>query len=244
MSSLDQLDRTILLCRDYVENSLSDDAIAESFRSLRILCVADERNLSSHSGQTCLTTLVALLSRMGIQVALAIPEISMILPQPPFVRASLRESLLASSNTLMTGAAVQLHDAAQTPDLVFVFGDSEVGNNTYPPTWRLSGGDWHGAIAQETTCSAPGWTTHWPIGAMVSAALGACEAFKHAVRRLPLRNEGDQVFFEPSSACNWDFGFVATPEGGLDLGQIDIVSAGAISQATRSMRCSACQIFE
>jgi hypothetical protein len=230
MSTLAQLDRTILLCRDYVEDGLSNDAIAESFESLRVLCVADERNLSSHSGQSCLTTLVALLSRMGMQVTLAIPEISVILQQPPFLGAFLRKTLLAWSNTLVTAAGVQLHDGEDKPDLVFILGDSQAEQNPCP-AWRLGGGDWSGTITQEPAARVHVWRAHWPVGAMVSAALAAGEAFKHVIRRLPFRNREDKVFFEPSSASNWDFGSVGVPEGVLDLGEVDIVSAGAISQA-------------
>jgi hypothetical protein len=39
------------------------------------------------------------------------------------------------------------------------------------------------------------------------------------------------VFFEPSPDSNWDFGSIPIPTGKLDLGEVDIVSAGAISQA-------------
>lgn len=195
MNMVTQLDRTLLLCRDYIHDGLSHEAIAASFVSLRVLCVADLRNLSTHSGQTCLATLVALLSRMGIRVALAIPETSLILPQPPFVGNLLRESLCDSSNQLLAGAEVEIWDGEVKPDLMFVLGDSrevETGN----PWWRLGGSDWGGVI--ERGGMAPRWTAHWPVGAMVSAALGAGEAFKHAIRRLPFRNPEDQIFFENS----------------------------------------------
>jgi len=52
------------------------------------------------------------------------------------------------------------------------------------------------------------------------------------MRCLPLRNHEDHIFFEPSVASNWDFGSIGIREGELDLGEVDIVSAGAITQAT------------
>jgi hypothetical protein len=67
MSAIEQLDRTILLCRDYVSDEVSDASICQSLQSVHVLCVADAANLSSHSGQSCLTTVVSLLSRMGMQ---------------------------------------------------------------------------------------------------------------------------------------------------------------------------------
>ena len=230
MSVIEQLDRTILLCRDYLSDIVSNGQICQSFQSVRVLCVADKLNLSSHSGQTCLTTTVALLSRMGMQVSLAIPEVSISRRQPPFQGTGLRDSLLASSDKLISGATVQQDESRHKPDLVFVLGDSGIENSS-SPTWRLSGQEWCGRITQEATHSSA-WTSEWPIGAMVSSALAAGEAFKYVMRRLPLRNHEDYIFLEPSPACNWDFGSIGIREREIDLGDVDIISAGAITQAT------------
>jgi hypothetical protein len=229
MSAIEQLNRTILLCRDYVSDVVSDDCICQGFQSVRVLCVADAPNLSSHSGQSCLTTVVGLLSRMGMQVTLRIPEIAMIRRQPPFLGRFLRDSLLASSNNLISGATVHQDTSGYQPDLIFVMGDSAIEERSCP-TWRLSGSEWRGAISQGTT-TAQRWTAEWPIGAMTSAALAAGEAFKFVMRHLPLRSKEDLVFFEPSRDSNWDFGAIPIPAWSIDLGAVDIVSAGAISQA-------------
>jgi hypothetical protein len=66
---------------------------------------------------------------------------------------------------------------------------------------------------------------------MVSAALAAAEAFKFAMRRLPLRGVTDRVFYELSPSCNWKFDPISIPEAALSFGEVDIISAGAISQA-------------
>jgi len=76
------------------------------------------------------------------------------------------------------------------------------------------------------------WNADWTIGAMASAALAASEAFKFGMRRLRLRHQTDQVFFEISRSCSWSFGSFPVPDQDLDLGEVDIISAGAISQAT------------
>src|SRR5260370_23897260 len=49
--------------------------------------------------------------------------------------------------------------------------------------------------------------------------------------RLPLRSKKDRVFFEPSPDSNWNFGSILVPARMLDLGAVDFISAGAISQA-------------
>lgn len=229
MNAIEQLNRTILLCRDYVSDEVSDASICQGFQSGRVLCVADATNLSSHSGQSCLTTVVALLSRMGMQVTLRIPEIAFIRRQSPFLGSHLRDSLLASSNNLISGATVRQDTSEREPDLIFLLGDSAIEERSCP-IWRLSGSEWHGTITQGAT-PAPRWIAEWPIGAMTSAALAAGEAFKYVMRCLPLRCKDDLVFFEQSGDSTWDFGSIPIPKGKFDLGEVDIVSAGAISQA-------------
>lgn len=230
MTALEELNRTILLCRDYVVDALSDEEICQSFQSRKVLCVSDLRNLSSHSGQTALVTLVSLLSRMGMQVGLSIPEVALLSPQPPLLGQSICESLIASSQTLVTGATVRC-DSGFNPEMIFVLGDTEI-ESSHAISWRLCGSDWHGALSMEKTAGSQRWTAEWPVGSMVSAALAANEVFKFVMRCLPLRDQAAQVFFEPSRSCDWNFGSVPLPEGDIDLGQVDLISAGAISQAS------------
>lgn len=229
MSALEELNRTILLCRDYVVDRLTDEEICNGFQSLQVLCVSDLRNLSSHSGQTALVTLVSLLSRMGMQVGLTIPDVAMPSPQPPLLGSSLCTALIASSDTLITGATVRC-DSDFNPDVIFVLGDTEIDSG-HASCWRLSGSDWHGALVMEGATEAQPWAAEWPVGSMVSAALAANEAFKFVIRRLPLRDQANHIFFEASRFCSWNFGSIPAPKAAVDLGQVDLISAGAISQA-------------
>jgi len=228
MTALEELNRTILLCRDFVVDDLCDEEICRRFQSVKVLCVSDRHNLSSHSGQTALITLVSLLGRMGIPVWVRIPEVAMLLPQPPLSGSCVRAALIASSETLVAGATV-CGDSNLNPDLTFVLGDTMVDSGH--PSWRLSGSDWYGALTMEKSAALQAWTTEWPIGSMVSAALAANEAFKFVMRQLPLRSPADQIFFEPSRFCDWNFDSVPVPEEGVHFGEVDIISAGAICQA-------------
>jgi hypothetical protein len=229
MTAIEELNRTILLCRDYVADALSDEEICRCLQSVRVLCVSDKHSLASHSGQTALVTLVSLLSRMGMQVGLTIPDVRMLSMQAPMSGSHLRTALIASSERLITGATVGA-GSDMTPDLVFVLGDTEIDTGQRP-LWRLTGSDWEGSLAMDESAASRVWSTTRPVGAMVSAALAADEAFKFAMRRLPLRNKGDRIFFEQSISCGWDFGPAPTPSAELDLGEVDVVSAGAICQA-------------
>jgi hypothetical protein len=218
----------ILLCRDHVAGTLVDEEICRAFQAVRVLCISDLRNLSSHSGQTVLVTLVSLLNRMGMEVNLALPDVPMLAPQPPLSGSSMRNALLAASEAMISGAVVR-GTSALNPDLIFVLGNTEVDVG-YAHFWRLSGTDWYGAL-KDGSEETHAWTADFPVGSMVSAALAANEAFKFVMRRLPFRDQRDEVFFEASPSSSWDFGSVPIPSVDLDLGEVDIISAGAISQA-------------
>src|SRR5439155_23344015 len=97
--------------------------------------------------------------------------------------------------------------------------------------WHLSGSDCSGALAMKGTTKTDAWTAEWPVGSRLSAAMAANEAFNFVMRRLPLRDQADQVFFERSLSCSWNFGPIVVPEDDINLGSIDLISAGAISQA-------------
>jgi len=230
MSALEQLDRTILLCRDHTAEELTNEEICLGLQSARVLCVSDISNLSSHSGQTGIITLVSLLSRMGMQVGLELPDVPLLRPQPPLRGLTVCSALMSSSGALITGATVQC-DPRFEPDLIFALGDSPVRKRAAVPCWRLTGEDWGGAIAPEGELPAHIWSGGWPIGSMVSAALAAGEAFKFAMRRFPLRSPGDAQYFEPSRGSGWSFGPIPVPRGVLEFGEVDVVSAGAICQA-------------
>jgi hypothetical protein len=226
MRILDQLSRTVLLCRDYVPDKTTDDEISERFERCRVLCVSDLQTLSSHSGQTALVTLVSLLSRMGMQVNLRMPEVRMILPQPLLSGVDLRQALIDRSEKFMDGATIR-GEVNWKADVVFVLGDSQIHGH-HPFLWWLSASDWSGALTMSRT--AESWTARWPIGAIVSAALAAAEAFKFVMRSLQTPQSCRELF-EPTKSCSWDFGSVPLPEKPIDLGRVDIISAGAISQA-------------
>ncbi len=229
MSGLEELGRTVLLCRDYVANDVTDYEICQRFQSQLVLCVSDHRNLSSRAGQTALVTLISLVSRMGMKVALDIQDIKLTSGQPPLRGSSLRSALLAASEGLIAGATITTRVDFR-PDIIFVLGDTPIGDYR-APCWRLSGNEWSGSIDIEGVGTPRVWTAEFPVGSMVSAALAATEAFKLVLRGLRLRNQGDRVFLRALQSGSWDFGLNGAPFTELDLGRVDFISAGAISQA-------------
>jgi hypothetical protein len=229
MNGLAELDRTILLCRDYVAADLTDYEICQRLQSQQILIVSEHRNLRSHAGQTALATLVSLVSRMGMQVALDIPDIKLALTQPPLQGASIESGLLAVNEAFVASATITTRVDLR-PDLTFALGDTPI-EDYRAPCWRLTGGEWSGRIDMDGVGRSWPWTVEFPVGSMISAALAATEAFKFALRRLRLRSELNRAFLQASQSSGWDFALGATPIKGFDLGWVDFISAGAISQA-------------
>jgi hypothetical protein len=229
MNGLEELARSILLCRDYVANDLTDFEICERLQSQQILCVSDLRNLSSHAGQTALVTLVSLVSRMGMQVALDIPDVKLAFAQPPLRGSSVGSALLGANEGLVAGATITTRVDFR-PDVIFALGDTRI-EDYRAPCWRLSGDEWSGRVDIDGVGMPQAWTAEFPIGSMICAALAAAEAFKFALRGLRLRNQGDRVFLRASRSSAWDSGLNVTSFSELDLGGVDFISAGAISQA-------------
>lgn len=224
--TLQALDRTVLLCRDYVPDTVTDEQIVHALQR-HVLITADHETIHSHSGQTALLTLVALLTRMGMHISVDVPDAALTAEQPPFVGETLHAALSSGSELLLPGATISLA-RNRNPDLVFIIG---AGRSPHPvPSWYLTGTAWAGELADKVPNAS--WDAKWPIGAITSALLGACEAFKYAMRQLPLRCVEDYVFFEPPHSCGWDFDPIQLPPTRVELGHVDVVSAGAITQAT------------
>ena len=204
MNCPEELARTVLLCRDYVAEDVTDQEICQRFQSLRILCVSDHRNLSSHAGQTALVTLVSLVSRMGAQVALDVPDLELLRPQPPLKGHSLPNALITLSEAFVRGATISTRTDTR-PDIIFALGDSPF-ENYRAPCWRLSGDEWSAGISFDGVGVASAWKVEFTMGSMASAALAATEAFKHVLRGLRLRGRCEREFVRASRSSGWDFG--------------------------------------
>lgn len=228
MTSLHALDRTLRLIRELVSDDVSYTAITEKFQSFRVKCLADEPNLMSHSGQTAIVTFVSLVSRLGVQIQLDAPEVMLVGAQPPLSGSRLREGLIDLGQDLIPGSQIRSGETSD-PDLLFVFGDTPCSASVVP-SWRITGNSWEGMLSDLKVTGKP-WKEEWPIGAMTAAVLAATEVFKAVVRALPLRDNIKARLVEPVQQVAWDFGNEFLPFPNINCGPLDIISAGAITQA-------------
>jgi hypothetical protein len=230
MTVPEELVRTIQLCRDFLAEGVSDEEITRSLQSLRILCVSNRENLSCHAGQTALITLVSLASRMGMQVSLEIPDTPLVYEHLPLSGRSLPNVLLDASEEFVPGATICGWDDL-CPDAVFALGDSPI-EEYRAPCWRLTGDAWGGYLDFDGLGAPEAWNEEFPMGALISATLATTEAFKLATRRLSLQNRLVHEFLKCSPSSGWSSGSNNMSEASVDLGEVDFVSAGAITQAT------------
>jgi molybdopterin/thiamine biosynthesis adenylyltransferase len=229
MNALDALSRTILLTRDYVAADVADRVIVDAFQNTIVRCIATEAFARSASGQSAIVAVASLVARMGIQVEVELSDVPIFGHQPPLVGSHLVSALIDLGGDLIPGTSIT-PPRVSTPDLVFVFGDAH-SVRARRGTWYLSASDWAANITDVRQGAAyPTVDVLHPVGGLTTAALAAAEAYKHVVRQLPLADTYFNRYLAAAHTATWDFGDVLLPND-LDLGDLSIVSAGAITQA-------------
>lgn len=231
MTTEHALDRTArLISMDLFEGKPPAGQIIDGLLGTTVLLHADEANLSSPNGQTALCTLFSQIAMMGIGIDLHIPEVPLLIPQPPLKGNYLRAALLDYGNDLTPG--LRCGTDLESADLAFAFGNSMAD---HPRVVRVTGGDWSCAIGPARQTPARRWEGTWPVGAMLAATSAAPEALRAALQRIgPALGHHPSPEFRtiPGRPAKIDLSSRAIPGGRLDLGHVDVISGGAITNAT------------
>lgn len=233
MRPLDALTRTVLLIRDFVtEAEASDDDVVASLTSTTVAIVADEATASIPAGQAAISSLAAQLLASGAHLRLVFPNAPIAVAQPPLTGTHLRDALIDYAADLIPGGFARNATAPSPADIVFL-----VGNTTKPvfsvaEMWRIGWTRWSGVIATPEE-QVPATDADLPIGALISATLGAAEAFKEAVRSLLAKAGAQRTYDE---LCLIPHAEVrVAPEDtvvtNFDFGRLDFISGGAIANA-------------
>lgn len=225
--------RTVLLLRlDVTGGGPADDlAILGGLRSTTVRVVADAGSLCSYSGQTALVTLHNQLVMTGLRVDLDIPDLPLVGPQPPLRGGGLQAALEGFAADLIPGGS---SPCPGRPDLTIAVGAAPVTSDV-----RMSGTGLAFRVAGDEANAVPSWTGEHVAGAIAAAAAAAAEAVRWALpnveerlgRRLVLplawRPERGRVVARDLAA---DLG-AAAARPLRDVGDVDVVSGGAITQA-------------
>jgi hypothetical protein len=226
------LDRTVrLINMDLFAGKVSAEQIIDGLVATTILLRADAANLSSANGQTALCTMFGQIAMMGIGIDLDIPEVPLLIPQPPLRGDELRTALLDYASDLIPGT--RCGSGLGANDLSFVLGDGTTVGTAH--ALRVTGTDWSCAVGPADQIPPRRWDGDWPIGALLAAVSAAPEALRAALQRIAsatghrLSAEFDS---QPGSTVRIDLSNRAIPRGRLDLGYVDVISGGAITNAT------------
>ena len=231
MTSEHALDRTARLIRmDLFAGKVSIAQIIDGLLGTTVRLSADEANLSSANGQTALCALFGQIGMMGIGIDLDIPEVPLLIPQPPLKGSELRAALLDYANDLIPG--LRCGNGLGECDLSFVLGDGMAGEIN---VLRVTGGSWSCTVGPAGEIPSCRWNGDWPIGALLAAAAGAAEALRAALQRIASAT-GYQLSAEfesqPGRPVRLDLSDRAVRRRPLDLGRVDVISGGAITNAT------------
>lgn len=213
------------------EDPALEAAIVQGLQSTTVRLCADQANLQSPAGQTALVALFGLLAMMGIGIELDIPEIGIAGRQPPLRGGELRAALLAYGSDLIPGS--RAGSGLGRPDLTFILGDTPAPAG---PAFSITGGPWSCEVSRPGARTPSTWRGSWPFGALAAAGASAPEGLRAALPRISAM-AGRVLPGDPSYHLDLDRGFTldltvpGLPVQPIDIGEADVISAGAITNA-------------
>jgi hypothetical protein len=232
MSTELALSRTTRLINEALFDSAAEEsAIAAGLLATTVRLVADKPNMSSRSGQAALVCAFQLIARMGIGIELIVPEVPLLAEIPPLAAPTLRAGLLNLGHDLIPGATVR--NEAEHADATFVFGDSPCED---PDAIYVTANGLRCRLARDRARAGLRITGNAPIGALAAGAAAAAIALETAVPHIadatgaccsarPRPSPGPPVDIDMAEL------FPSPSERPMSLGDIDAISAGAITNA-------------
>lgn len=228
------LSRTTRLLNEQFFGSVADErAIAKALTDLSVRIVADKANASTASGQACIVTLALLLARTGISVELDVPDVELSAQHPPLTGTRLRSALVDIGDDLIPGVTIGRREGRGLT--TFLVGDTPVDAAT--PALRVSGDDWSFEIGVADALPGWRWAASLPFGALAGAAGAAGEAIRLAVPVLAdklgvaLSAGAHRLSVDAPLKVDLRDYYPAIDPRQIDLGTIDMISGGAITNA-------------
>jgi molybdopterin/thiamine biosynthesis adenylyltransferase len=223
MNIEEALARTALLVKLDVFPQLDEQRIVQGLTNMRVRLAADAATASCAAGQTALTAALIAVAQLGARVDLALPDAELIRPQPPLRGRELGPALIDLAEDLMLAASTD----GGLVDLAFVFGDASPGDAR--DVMYVYVDDW-GATLDESPMPATSGTL--PFGGLLAAAAIGAESLRGALNGLAAATGspplGEHRLERPPQVT---LRLPPLPAGALDLGAVDVISAGAITNA-------------
>jgi molybdopterin/thiamine biosynthesis adenylyltransferase len=223
MNIYETLSRTALLVQRTIFPDLTEREIADGLVRCRVRLVADRRTALSAAGQTALTASLVSIVQSGARVELDVPDVALEVGQPPLEGDSLPTALRDHADEL--GSAV-VYDGAPV-DVAFVFGDASPGRAR--SAFHVSADGWSCRV---DATGGVGVSGSAPFGGMLAGVAVGAESFRTVLRLLAERT-GTRVLgqYDLASPHVVTAALRQLPSDPVDLGRLDVVSAGAITNA-------------
>lgn len=215
------LARTVDLVRADIFPHTGREEIVDALTSVRMRLRADERNLSCAAAQSALVSTAIVAAQSGVELVLDLADVPLVGRQPPLVGSRLTDALLDLTADLITPAV--LHDGREA-DVTIILGSTAAQGSL-----DLRLGSWRTGfeLAAGDGLTTP-WTGEDPFAALIGGVAAGTEGFRAAMRNLarsghrPLLSHAAR---EPRAVR------LALPrtEPSVDLGCVDVISAGAIT---------------
>jgi hypothetical protein len=206
----------------------NDHLIVQGLRSTTARIVASTEISSSPAGQTAIVTLFAQLAMMGLQIDLDVPDVPLVRPQPPLSGERLLSALVEYSEDLMPGGSMSV---SATPDVTFKIGGHASSDDEIGVSWTESAA----VVVPKGGATPTAGSDAYPIVPIAAGAIAAAEGVRAAVPIVG-RLLGISV---PEDSCWLGLGLRSASvdfssflgHAHADFGQVDVVSAGAITNA-------------
>jgi hypothetical protein len=221
MTAIRTLARTVDLVRSDVYPQANEDDVVAALTGVRMRLVGGEDDLSSDAGQTALVTAAIVAAQSGAELLLDLADVPLLPAQPPLSGERLTDALLALTRELITPG--REHDDGPA-DLTIAIGTAPAPSDALRLAPTLNGVE----LAHHSGRNAIGWSVGHQLAALFGGIAAGAEAFKVAMRQL--RSAGHVPLPGNATRELRPVRLDVEATTGADLGQVDVISAGAISQ--------------
>jgi hypothetical protein len=213
------LDRTVLVLQDYVDASA--DEIVSTLSSLRVRISADAATLAEPTARAALVATFESVVRLGVEVVLDLPREIQSPHIPP-----LRDDCLFMALDCLASDLIRPLGGDGACDLRITLNKAAA-----PDELSVGGSDFCARLCVGR--GAGGWNGEFPFGAMLAGAAAGAEVARLAVRKLmsPGVRPRNPIVLEHRDLSIALPPFAYNAEAGIVLGDVDFVSAGAVTQA-------------
>lgn len=209
-----------------------------AFRSDRLFTfTVDQRGyewgaatINSFAGQVCISTAAMLMARTGHQVFVDTPDAHLVGSQPPLAGTWFHQALTDVGERLIEGVPILIGSPPASDIVFYLGGDLPWVSSPAARSVMIGASDWAAQVGEWPQTQS--WSAqNWAFGAMAAAVLMAAEATKVSARALMQYSqyaEGLRPQFRDSAKAKLELAPASTPLS-YDIGELDLISAGAVS---------------